>query len=385
MPLSSLRILDLSRLLPGPYCSMFFSDFGAEVIKIEEPNLGDYVRWNDTKVGENSAVFHSLNRNKKSVTLNLKTEKGKEVFRKLVETSDIVLESFRPGVMDRLGIGYEDLKKINPGIIYCAITGYGQDGPYAQMPGHDINYQSYAGLLGLQGHVEGPPVISAIQIADIGGGSQMATIGILIALQARNQTGEGQFVDIAMRDGVMSWMQSMYPDYFVNNKVLEKGKLRLGGGKACYYAYETADERYLSVGALEEKFWKVFCTEIEAPHLIEKLNAPFEEQMQMKAEIAAIIKKKSLEEWNVIFEGKDACVSPILNIDEVVHDPQVKARNMVIEKDDEKYLGFPIKLSKTPGEIRHSAPNLGENNQDIFTKLGYSSEEIEAWKKDGIL
>ncbi|WP_202617801.1 CaiB/BaiF CoA transferase family protein [Bacillus dakarensis] len=385
MPLSSLRILDLSRLLPGPYCSMFFSDFGAEVIKIEEPNLGDYVRWNDTKVGENSAVFHSLNRNKKSVTLNLKTEKGKEVFRKLVETSDIVLESFRPGVMDRLGLGYEDLKKINPGIIYCAITGYGQDGPYSQMPGHDINYQSYAGLLGLQGHIEGPPVLSAIQIADIGGGSQMATIGILIALQARNLTGEGQFVDIAMRDGVMSWMQSMYPDYFVNNKVLEKGKLRLGGGKACYYAYETADGRYLSVGALEEKFWKVFCTEIEAKHLIEKLNAPFEVQMQMKAEIAAIIKKKTLEEWNAIFEGKDACVSPILNIDEVVQDPQVKARNMVIEKDGEKYLGFPIKLSKTPGEVKKSAPNLGEDNQDILTELGYSAEEIEAWKKDGIL
>jgi crotonobetainyl-CoA:carnitine CoA-transferase CaiB-like acyl-CoA transferase len=272
---------------------MFLADFGAEVIKVEEPEQGDYTRWNDPKINENSAVFHSLNRNKKSITLNLKSNQGKEVFRKLVESADVVIESFRPGVMKRLGLGYEELKELNPKLIYCAITGFGQEG-----------LSKLRRLIRIQGHFNEPPVLSAIQLADIGGGSQMATIGILLALQARNQTGEGQFVDISMTDGIISWMQSMLPEYFISKKLPERGKLRLGGEKACYFVYETANNRYLSVGALEEKFWKVFCTEIDCPHLISRLNAPFEEQQQMKEDIAAVIKKNTLSEWCLSLKEK---------------------------------------------------------------------------------
>lgn len=388
MPLSSLRILDLSRLLPGPYCSMFLSDFGAEVIKIEEPRQGDYVRWFDPKVDDNSAIFHSLNRNKKSVTLNLKSQKGKEIFKELAETADIVIESFRPGVMDKLGIGYKELKKINNKIIYCAITGYGQDGPYSQMPGHDINYLSYAGLLGLQGEANRLPISPSVQIADIGGGAQMATIGILIALQARNKTGEGQFVDISMTDGVISWMQSFFSDYFVNQEVPERGKIMLGGGKACYFVYETADKRHLSVGALEEKFWEVFCQEIGVPYLIPRLNDPYEGQQEMIQEIGSVIKNKTLKEWTSIFEGKDACVAPVLNLDEVLEDPQIQHRGMIAEKQLDtksiKQLGVPIRLSQTPGGIKNNAPGIGEHNNEIFSSLGYSVDEIGHLEREGI-
>ncbi|MBU8919328.1 CoA transferase [Bacillus sp. FJAT-29953] len=389
MPLKSLRILDLSRLLPGPYCSMFFSDFGADVIKVEEPGLGDYVRWFEPKVDENSAIFHSLNRNKKGITLNLKSEKGKELFKQLAKTADIVIESFRPGVMAKLGLDYENLKKINKKLIYCAITGYGQEGPYSQMAGHDINYLSYAGLLGLQGDFKGPPKLSSVQIADIGGGAQMAVIGILVALHARNVTGEGQFVDISMTDGVLSWMQSIFPDYFTNQKFPERGKLRTGGGKACYYIYETSDQRYLSVGALEEKFWKVFCHVIGVPHLIPRLNDDFEGQQKMIEEIGLVIKKKTLPEWISLFEGKDACVSPVLNLDEVLDDPQVQYRQMFIEPELEsktiRHIDVPIRLSSTPGRVKNSAPGIGEHNEEVFLELGYSNEDIAGWKKQGIM
>lgn len=389
MPLKSLRILDLSRLLPGPYCSMFFADFGAEVIKIEEPKIGDYARWAEPKFGDNSAVFESINRNKKSIALNLRSDKGKEIFSKLVETADVVLETFRPGVMDRLGLGYQELRKINPKIIYCSITGYGQGGPYAQKAGHDINYLSFAGLLGLQGDAKGPPVLSATQIADIGGGSLMAVIGILIALQARNQSGEGQFVDISMTDGVVSWMNAIYAGYFVNKDLPERGKLALSGGRASYYVYETADTRYLSVGAYEEKFWQVFCNEIGVPHLIEHLKAPFEKQQEMINEISAVIKSKTLKEWMGIFKDKDSCVSPVLNIDEVLDDPQIKGRKVIIDYElpqgNMKHIRNPVCLSETPAFIHSKAPSLGEHNVDVFTGIGYSLNDIEGWIQNKII
>lgn len=389
MPLQSLRVLDLTRLLPGPYCSMFFADFGADVIKVEEPNLGDYMRWREPYINDNGAVFHSLNRNKRSVTLNLKSEDGKVIFKKLVETADIVIESFRPGVMKRLGLNYEVLKDVNPGLIYCAITGYGQDGPYADKAGHDLNYLSYAGLLGLQGRENEAPVLSAAQIADIGGGSQMATIGILIALQYRNQTGKGQFLDISMTDGVISWMQTVLPGYLVDHKVPEKGRIKLGGGNAHYNVYETIDNRYVSVGANEEKFWREFCTVIGCPHLIGRLNSPYEEQQDMIKEISSVIKKKSLNEWMDAFKEKDCCVSPVLNLDEVVKNPQVVHRGIFTKNEQspygQSYVQNPIKMSETPSTIRNGAPNIGEHNREVFGELGFSKSDLDNWEKDGII
>ncbi|MCQ6279541.1 CaiB/BaiF CoA-transferase family protein [Bacillus sp. EB600] len=378
LPLHNIRVLDLSRLLPGPYCTMFLADFGAEVIKIEEPNTGDYARLEEPKLGTDSAIFSSLNRNKKSVTLNLKSEKDKEIFLELVKTADVVVESFRPGVMERLGLDYETLKTLNSKIIYCAITGYGQTGPYANLPGHDLNYISYAGLLNLQGERHRKPFPPAVQIADIGGGSLMAVIGILLAIQARNSTGKGQFVDISMLDGAVSWLQTTLPNYLANNHPPVRGELPLSGEKACYEVYETLDQRYLSVGALELKFWTEFCKGIEREDLIEFLDAPQSKQDDMKNQIGMIIKRKTLEEWIGIYTNLEACVSPVLAFEELINNPQITDRQMIREVPgiNGKQLGIPIKLSDTPGSIYSNAPLLGEHNKEIFDELGYVKGKI---------
>ncbi|WP_249869681.1 CaiB/BaiF CoA transferase family protein [Oceanobacillus saliphilus] len=373
MPLKNIRVLDLTRLLPGPYCTQLLADFGAEVIKVEEPELGDYARWGEPKIGEYKAIFSSINRNKKSITLNFKKSEDKESFIEIVKTSDVLVESFRPNVMERLGLDYETLKKVNPRLVYCAITGFGQNGPYKDKSGHDINYLSIAGLLQFSGEKGNKPIPPPTQIADIGGGSLMAAVGILTALLGRDQTGKGQFVDISMTDGVLSWMQTILPDYLAGLDK-HKGELRLSGGKAAYSAYETADNRYLAVGALESKFWKEFCQGIERLDFIPLLEAPFEEQQKLKREIEQIIKKKTLDDWMEVFGLLDACVSPVLLLEETLNHPQIKARNMIIETQDNelgklKYIGIPIKLSDTPGQIRSRAPKLGEHNEEILGKL----------------
>lgn len=368
LPLKNIRVLDLTRLLPGPYCSQFFADFGAEVIKIEEPKVGDYARWTEPRVDGYSAMFASLNRNKKSVTLNLKLDDDRKQFRELVKTADVLIESFRPGVMNRLGLGYEDLKELNPKLVYCAITGFGQTGPYKDKPGHDINYLSYAGLLHFNVGAQGEkPTVPATQIADLGGGALMGVAGILTALMGRNVTGKGQFVDISMMDGVVSWMQTVLPEYLAGNPVTE-GELTLAGGRACYGVYETADGRYLSVGALEPKFWRTFCEGIERPDLISLLDAPQETQVELRKTIQQEIGQKTLAEWNVIFEKIDACVSPVLTLDEMIEDPQVKARDMLVTYEGQRQIANPIKLSETPAKIYSKAPLLGEHNDKILKK-----------------
>ncbi|MFV8830502.1 CaiB/BaiF CoA transferase family protein [Alkalihalobacterium sp. APHAB7] len=382
LPLEDIRVLDLSRLLPGPFCTLTLADFGADVIKVEDPNVGDYSRWMEPTVNGQSPMFLSLNRNKRSVTLDLKSEKGKKLFKQLVETADILVESFRPGVMERLGLGYEAIKEINPQLIYCAITGYGQTGPYSQYPGHDINYLSYAGVLGQQGEQEGKPVSSAVQIADIGGGAQMATNGILLALFERYKSGKGQFIDISMLDGSLSWLQTVLPNFLATKEESERGQSVLNGGRACYEVYETKDARYLSVGALEPKFWVEFCKTIEREDLIPHLEAPLLQQNKMKVEIQTIIQQRTLQEWLDLFDGVDACVAPILNFGEVIDNPQVVHRQLIKEIYDPnlgkiQQIGIPIKLSNTPGEIRSQAPALGQHNKDILAELGYSAEEIK--------
>jgi crotonobetainyl-CoA:carnitine CoA-transferase CaiB-like acyl-CoA transferase len=376
MPLEGIRVLDLTRLLPGPYCSLMLADFGADVIKVEDTNLGDYTRWNDPKIGDFSAMFHSLNRNKRSVSLNLKAQEDKDVFIDLVKTADVLVESFRPGVMDRLGLGYEELKKHNPKLVFCAITGYGQTGPYVNAPGHDTNYLSYAGLLGLQGEKNGKPVNSSVQIADIGGGALMGVIGILVAIMEAKKSGQGQFVDISMLDGAVSWMQTILPSFLATNEVPNRGSLLLSGKVACYENYQTKDNRYLSVGSLEFKFWKSFCEVIGKEDLIEKLDAPENEQTEMKKEIQAIISTKTLQEWMELFEGVDTCVAPILTLDEVVKDPQIQHRQMIEEVEHPEYgamkqIANPIKLSRTKVKTIRQAPKHGEHNEEILKELGH--------------
>lgn len=370
MPLKSVRVLDLSRLLPGPYCTMLLADFGAEVIKVEEPSKGDYARAYEPKLDDDSAMFHSLNRNKKSVCLDLKTPEGKHEFLKIAEEADVVVESFRPGVMERLGLGYETLKSVNPRLIYCAVTGYGQTGPYADKPGHDINYLSFAGLLNLMGEKDGKPVVPAAQIADIGGGALPAAVGILLALLEREKSGKGQFVDVSMMDGVISWLQTLLPDYLSANTVPKRGEEMLNGGRACYAVYETKDERFIAVGALEPKFWKNFCEVIGRRDFIPLLEAPLHEQYRLKYEIQVIMSEKTLGEWLELFSDVEACVSPVLTFEEMIEHPQVAAREMIrtvnhAELGSVKQIGIPIKLSETPGEIYSQAPKLGEHTHEL--------------------
>lgn len=367
LPLQSIRVLDLSRLLPGPFCTMLLADFGAEVIKIEAPDLGDYARQYEPKIDENSVMFHSLNRNKKSVTLDLKTDEGKDQFFQMVGKADVVVESFRPGVMKRLGLDFPVLEKINPRLIYCAISGYGQTGPYAEMPGHDINYISYAGLLKLMGEKDGKPIVPAVQVADLAGGAYPAVTGILLALLEREKSGKGQFIDISMMDGVISLLQSTLPNYLMKNIPSKRGEQMLSGGLACYEVYQTKDGRWLAVGALEMKFWRVFCQKIGKPEWIALLNEQDEVQYKLKHDIQNVIYTKTLEEWMDIFDDAEACVSPVLNFAELVNHPQVQARKMfeAIEQDGipVKHIGIPIKLSRTPGKIRAAAPKLGEHTE----------------------
>ncbi|RYG73480.1 CoA transferase [Lentibacillus lipolyticus] len=369
MPLTSVRVLDLTRLLPGPYCTMLLADFGAEVIKVEDPAVGDYARYFEPKVDEDSAMFHSLNRNKKSVCLDLKSAEGKDEFLRMALDADVVVESFRPGVMERLGIGYEKLKQVNPRLIYCAVTGYGQTGPYANEPGHDINYLSLAGLLHLMGERNGKPVVPAAQIADIGGGALPAAVGILLALLERKESGKGQFVDISMLDGVLSWLQTLLPGYLSGGSVPERGQQMLDGGKACYAVYETKDKRFLAVGALEAKFWKAFCHVIGRDDFIPLLEVPLHEQYRLKYEIQSIIYGKTQVEWLELFSEADACVSPVLTFDEMVQHPQVVAREMIqtlkhSSSGTVNQIGVPIKLSETPGRICTEAPKLGAHTDE---------------------
>ncbi len=366
-PLQSIRVLDLSRLLPGPFCTMLLADFGAEVIKIEAPELGDYARHYEPKIDENSVMFHSLNRNKKSVTLDLKTDEGKDQFLQMVGKADVVVESFRPGVMKRLGLDFPVLEKINPRLIYCAISGYGQTGPYAEMPGHDINYISYAGLLELMGEKDGKPIVPAVQVADLAGGAYPAVTGILLALLEREKSGKGQFIDISMMDGVISLLQSTLPNYLMKNIPSKRGEQMLSGGLACYEVYQTKDGRWLAVGALEMKFWRIFCQKLGKPEWIPLLNEPDEVQYKLTHDIQTVMYTKTLAEWMDIFEDAEACVSPVLTFAELVNHPQVQVRRMfeTIEQDGipVKHIGIPIKLSRTPGKIRTAAPKLGEHTE----------------------
>lgn len=356
---------------------MMLADFGADVIKVEDPQGGDYARWNEPKVGDKSALFCSLNRNKRSVTLNLKDEEDKQVFIDLVKTADVVIESFRPGVMERLGLSYESLKYHNPQLIYCALTGYGQTGPYAKEAGHDLNFLSYSGLLHLQGQPGEKPLIPSVQIGDIGGGAQMATIGILVSIIDAQKTREGQFIDISMLDGTVSWMQTILPDYWAKpGEEPDRGELVLSGGKACYEVYRTQDNRHLAVAALEFKFWKNFCEVIGNKAFIDKLNAPAEQQQLLKKEIQEVIEQKTLQEWLIRFDGVEACVSPVLTPQEMTDHHHIKDRSLITEVEHPnaeriKQINNPIKLAGKNINIRKHAPGLGEHNDEVFQELGY--------------
>lgn len=391
-PLEGIKILDLSRLLPGPYGTMLLGDLGAEVVKIEEPERGDYARWNPPFIQGIGSRHLLLNRNKKSMTLNLKMAEGKAIFLKIVGAgADILIEQFRPGVMDRLGLGYRDLEKVNPRLIYCSLTGFGQEGPYKEIAGHDINYIGIGGILGITGKKGGPPVIPGIQIADIVAGGLYTVIAILTALVARQTTGRGQFVDISMLDGVVSLLTDSAALYFSEGESPRAGERRLTGGVPQYNIYRTKDGKYISVGALEEKFWANLCRGIGKLEWAE--NIPKEKEARceaIKEEMAEIFLRKTRKEWIDLLMEADTCVAPVNSLEEVFANPQIRKRQMLVEVDHPRagrvrQVGVPIKFSETPGEIRSPAPEFGEHTEEILGEMGYGKEDIEQLRKEGVI
>jgi alpha-methylacyl-CoA racemase len=386
LPLSDVRVLDLTRLLPGGFCSLLLADLGADVLKVEDTAGGDYVRWappyygtdEHTELGTRSAYYLALNRGKRSIRVDLKSDRGAEVLLRLVADYDVVLESFRPGVMERLGVGYERIREINPGIVYCAITGYGQDGPNTQRAGHDTNYLALNGLLGLTGERGGRPIQSAGQIADIGGGGMMAAIGILAALNERHRSGKGQLVDISMTDGALSWLAMVAARYFCDGRVPARGELELAGGIVCYYPYEAADG-WVSCGALEPKFWQAFCRGIGREGLI---DAQFEQPgSDAWKEIAEVFRSRTRDEWRAFNDEHDCCIEPVLDLDEALDSELVREREMVVELDQPhlgpvRQLGIPIKLTRTPGHADAAAPAQCEHTSEVLRESGYAEDEV---------
>jgi alpha-methylacyl-CoA racemase len=392
LPLEGIRVLDLSRLLPGGFCSLLLADFGADVLKVEDTGMGDYIRWaapyhEGVEDSAKSALFLSLNRGKRSMRVNLKTEAGREVLLRAVAEADVVLESFRPGVLDRLGVGYEAMRAVNPAIVYCAITGYGQDGPLRDRSGHDMNYLGLVGLLGLTGDADGAPTQAAGQIADLGGGALMAAFGILAALRERDVSGEGQLVDVSMADGALSWLAMVAARSLAEDATPRRGGLELAGSLVCYRPYEASDG-WVTLGALEPKFWSAWCHGVGREDLVLKqFEAPGSET---HADVAAIFRGRSRDAWTAFASEHDCCLEPVLDLDEALDSELVRARRMVVELDQPgavapvRLLGVPVKLSRTPGDPnRAPGPGLGEHTHDVLRDLGYDDEAIAALEADG--
>ena len=371
--LDGLRVLDLSRLLPGGFCSLLLADFGADVVKVEDTGAGDYLRWTG-----DGAPFQGLNRGKRSIRLDLKHEDGKAVLLRLARDADILLESFRPGVLDRLGVGYERLRGENPALVYCAISGYGRSGPARERPGHDLNYIALAGLLGLTGDADGPPVQPAAQIADFGGGALMAAVGILIALHERERSGVGQQVDCSMFDGALSWLAMPAAIALAGGRVERRGEGALAGGAVCYRPYACAGGGYVTLAALEPKFWAAFCRGIEREDLL--ASAYERPGSEAHRELESIFASRTREEWVVFARERDCCLEPVLGLEEALDSELVRAREMVVQLPGAaRVLGTPIKLDRTPADpARAPAPGLGEHTEEVLAEAGYGAEEIAA-------
>ncbi|WP_042355634.1 CaiB/BaiF CoA transferase family protein [Bacillus rubiinfantis] len=388
--LTGLKILDFSTLLPGPFATMMLADMGAEVLKVESPTREDLTKHLEPIDGDVSAAFAHLNRSKRSLALDLKKEDAKEVVYQLIQEYDIVIEQFRPGVMDRLGIGYETLKQINPQIIYCSITGYGQTGPLRNRAGHDINYLSLAGAASYSARKNQAPIPAGIQVADLAGGSMPAVIAILAAVYHRGQCGEGQYIDVSITDGVFS-LNAMYGSgYLVAEIEPEPESLLLNGGHYYDY-YETKDHRYFSVGSLEVPFQARLCALIGDPTLLTLSSSEQKQDQQaFKVILAKTFKEKTFAQWlELLGDDFDGCVEPVLHFSEAVEHPHIKARELVVsvpktEGGSQKQIAFPIKFSTQPAEYRFTGVQTGTHTKEILKEAGFTEEAINGLVEKGI-
>lgn len=393
-PLSSLKILDFSTLLPGPYATMILADLGADILRVEAPGRPDLVRMMPPFDSDGHSSQHAmLNRSKKSLGLNLKADGAVDIVKRLIveQGYNIVVEQFRPGVMDRLGVGYEALKAVCPDLIFCSLTGYGQDGPMRDRAGHDINYLALSGVLSHYGRAGTTPPPLPIQLADVAAGSNNMVIGLLAAVIRRSTTGEGGTVDISMHDGSVAWNNIAAAGTLLGGEKFMPGQetTMLNGG-SFYDLYETADGKTLSVGSLEPKFWQGFCSAIGRDDLFKKgTDFRLETQQSFKQEIRAAIKTKTLAEWTAIFAEIDVCVEPVLTTAEALDHPHTVARNMVVDVqmangDSQQQVGTPIKLSGHDPDYKFTGSKLGSHSKSILQSLGYSQDEIEAFYESGV-
>lgn len=376
--LEGITVLDLSRLLPGPYCSMILADHGARVIMIEDRRF------------ESESGFPKLTlRNKEHMCLNLKSEEGRALFLKMAAKADVILEGFRPGVVQKLGVDYESIKAVNPGIIYCSITGFGQTGPLKDRPGHDVNYIAEAGLLSLIGEADHPPAIPGFQVADLAGGGMNGVIGILLALHAREQTGLGQYIDISMTDGCAALLTLALDFRQMTGQPLVRSQSVLSHRYAFYNTYETLDHYYLSLGCLEPRFWIKLC---ECLNKQEWISLQFDEakRFELIESMRVVFKGKTLAEWETIFEGRDICWGKVNSLDDMLESPLFKEREMVVDYITDngitsQTLGIPVKLGGTPGSLRTAPASFGKNTESILREFGCSDSDIASFRNKNII
>lgn len=393
LPLEGVRVLELARVSPHYFCTMMLADMGADVLKIETPaeEKGNSSVTDQTpKRDPMQQITQAFNRNKRSISIDLKSVEGKQLFYKLAATADVVVDGFRPGVVKRLGVDYETLSRLNHKIIYCSISGYGQDGPYKLLPGHDINYISFAGALGLIGDKRGNPVIPLNFIGDFAGGTLHAVIGILLALAARQRTGRGQYVDISMTDAVVSMLSGNMSAYINTGHIPRAGEGVLSGAFPCYSVYKTLDNKYISLGCAEPHFWENLCRALGREDLIPYQWSKGKKREQVFNFMRRKFRTKTRDEWFTELYLKDIAISKVYSLDEVLYDPQIRHRQMVVEidkpgNDKVTQVGIAIKLSETPGRIRSVAPFQGEHTDQVLKELGYSGKAIGELRQKGIV
>ena len=392
LPLDDARILDLTRLLPGPYATQLLGDMGAEVIKIEQPGIGDYMRAEEPKVtDDDSHIFSILNRNKKSVSLDLKDDRGREAFLSLAEDADAVIEGFRPGVVDRLGVGYKAVSNRNKEIVYCSVSGYGQDSPYEQWAGHDINYIGVAGLLGMTGNPDKVPTVPGLPIADFAGG-MLGAYAVMVGLWEAANTGQGDYYDVSMTDIIVSCM-SLYAPYALNpgGETPARGQTQPAGKYPCYTVYETKEGKYITLGAMEFHFWEATCEELDLKEYANKDDHfPEGERLEeIRKDVAARFAERTREEWLDRLDPAEVPVAPVNDLNEVWEDPQVVNRGMVehisIDGEDVPVVDNPLRTKSRNRWVREDHPGLGEHSRQLLADAGLSEDTINEMMADGVI
>jgi crotonobetainyl-CoA:carnitine CoA-transferase CaiB-like acyl-CoA transferase len=378
LPLQGVKIIDLSRNFPGPYCTMFLADLGADVLRVEGSRFKEDVR------------MDSVMRNKRHMTLNLDKSEARTICFRLIEGADVFVEGFRPGVCKRLGMDYDSLRVRYPRLIYCSITGYGQESPYSAIPGHDINYQGFGGVLHLNRRQGEEPVIPPLQIGDMAGGGMQAAIAILSALFDRERTGKGRYIDIAMTDGIIAMLHTLLFSKQMRGQSPAPGADSLTGRYACYQVYETKDGLYLTIGILEPHLWKNLCDILGCPQYSPDQFVEGERQREIQDFFRHSFLQKTRDEWFERLKDRNVCVGKVLDLDEVLQDDHTRQRNLIWDwpqpdKTTSPLLGSPIKMSEAQIEMRQAPAEWGEHTEEVLTELGFRPDQIQQFRQDDII